>query len=249
MIPDRAKILIVDDDIHINNLITRFLRQKDYQVESAYDGKTGTQIFAEFSPDLVILDINLPDTLGYHLCQEMQSRKDVFILMLTSRTDTEDKKKGFLTGADDYLTKPFDLEELEFRVKAILRRRRLFKSSDDSVIEFDDLVINSISREVKLNQENIPLTSLEFDLLHFLASNQGRVWRREELIENVWHDNPFGDNRVVDVHIGQIRRKIALKSHNLQYIFTVRGVGYKFDSPPSELKDEELSHSNNKARH
>lgn len=229
---DTAKILIVDDDIHITNLIIRFLRQKDYLVESAYDGKTARQIFAEFSPDLVILDINLPDTLGYNLCEEMQSHSDVFILMLTSRTDTEDKKRGFLTGADDYLTKPFDLQELEFRLQAILRRRRIVKSSGDNVIQINDLMINPVSREVKVNNNDVILTSLEFDLLYFLASNQGKVWRREELIENVWQNNPLGDNRVVDVHIGQIRRKIELDSNNPQYIVTVRGVGYKFDFFP-----------------
>lgn len=235
---DTAKILIVEDDNNINNLITRFLRQKNYQVESANDGKTARQKFSEFSPDLVILDINLPDTLGYHLCQEMQSHQDVFILMLTSRIDTEDKKRGFLTGADDYLTKPFDLEELEFRVKAILRRRRLIKSSEDKVLQFDNLTINPISREVILNEEHIPLTSLEFDLLYFLASNQGQVWRRAELIQNVWQDDPMGDNRVVDVHIGQIRRKIERDSNHPQYIITVRGVGYKFDYPlPIENKN------------
>ena len=225
---ETAKILIVDDDVHITNLISRFLQQKQYEVKSAYDGKTAKQIFTEYHPDLVILDINLPDTLGYNLCEEMQGSSDVFILMLTSRTDTEDKKKGFLIGADDYLTKPFDLEELEFRVQAILRRRRLVKSSVDNLIEFDNLLINPDTREIKLNDENIVLTTLEFDLLYFLASNPGKVWRREELIENVWHSYPFGDNRVVDVHIGQIRRKIEQDSNNPQYVLTVRGVGYKF---------------------
>jgi DNA-binding response OmpR family regulator len=159
----------------------------------------------------------------------MQNSNNVFILFLTSRTDTEDKKKGFLTGADDYLTKPFDLEELEFRVQAILRRRRIVKSSTDNVIELDNLIINPVNREVKINGKDILLTSLEFDLLYFLASHQGKVWRREELIENVWQNNPFGDNRVVDVHIGQIRRKIEEDSNIPKYISTVRGVGYKFD--------------------
>ncbi len=226
---DTAKILIVEDDIHINDLITRFLRGKEYQVKSALDGKTAREIFKEFNPDLVVLDINLPDTLGYNLCQEMQDSNNVFILILTSRTDTQDKKKGFLIGADDYLTKPFDLEELEFRVQAILRRRRIVKSSNDSVIELDNLIINPVNRQVKINGEEIVLTSLEFDLLYFLANHPDKVWRREELIENVWQNNPFGDNRVVDVHIGQIRRKIEQDTNTCRYIATVRGVGYKFN--------------------
>lgn len=224
-----AKVLIVDDDIHIANLITRFLKQKNYQVEYASDGQTAKEIFKVFRPDLVILDINLPDTLGYNLCEEMQKNNDVFILMLTSRTDVEDKKKGFLMGADDYLTKPFDLEELEFRTQAILRRRRLINSEDVKIIELDNLIINPETREVKFHNQIVPLTSLEFDLLYFLASNPGKVWKRDDLVTNVWQSNPMGDNRVVDVHIGQIRRKIERDLHSPQYIITIRGVGYKFE--------------------
>jgi DNA-binding response OmpR family regulator len=223
-----AKVLVVEDDIPICHLITRFLAQKNYQVKYAHDGKTAWTIFEQFLPDLVILDINLPDTLGYNLCEKMQSRSNVFILMLTSRTDTEDKKKGFLTGADDYLTKPFDLEELEYRVKAILRRRRVVKSSPEELLVFGNLAIDPERREVKINDNPISLTSLEFDLLYFLARNPGKVWRREELVENVWHDTPIGDNRVVDVHIGQIRKKIELELDQPPLIVTVRGVGYKF---------------------
>lgn len=224
-----AKILVVDDDIHITNLITRFLRQKQYLVEYANDGQKARDIFQHFHPDLVILDINLPDTLGYNLCAEMQENNDVFVLMLTSRTDVEDKKKGFSTGADDYLTKPFDLEELEFRIQAILRRRRIIKSVGGETLDFGDLVINPETREVKVKTQLITLTSLEFDLLYFLASNPNRVWSREDLVNNVWQSNPMGDNRVVDVHIGQIRRKIELDSEATRHISTVRGVGYKFE--------------------
>ena len=206
-----------------------FYNKKKYKIEFAYDGQTAIEIFRRFRPDLVILDINLPDTLGYNLCEEMQNNQDVFVLMLTSRTDVEDKKKGFSIGADDYLTKPFDLQELEFRVQAILRRRRVVDSSELNVIYLGDLLINPETREVKVKQKTIPLTSLEFDLLYFLASHPTRVWRREDLVTNVWQNNPMGDNRVVDVHIGQIRRKIEPDPSNPLYIFTIRGVGYKFD--------------------
>ena len=223
-----AKILVVDDDIAICNLITRFLAQKNYQVEYAYDGQTAWEIFAQSLPELVILDINLPDTLGYNLCEKMQQSRGVFILMLTSRTDTEDKKKGFLTGADDYLTKPFDLEELECRVKAILRRRREVRTSPEQLLVLDNLIIDPERREVKIDDNPVLLTSLEFELLHFLARNPGKVWRREELVENVWHEEPIGDNRVVDVHIGQIRKKIESQTDRPSLIQTVRGVGYKF---------------------
>lgn len=224
-----TKILVVDDDIHIANLITRFLKQKQYEVQSAIDGKAAKEIFSVFHPDLVILDINLPDTLGYNLCKEMQKNNDVFILMLTSRTDLEDKKKGFSIGADDYLTKPFDLEELEFRIQAILRRRRIIKTTGGEVIDLGDLLINPETREVKIGGKLVNFTSLEFDLLYFLASNPNRVWSREELVTNVWQNEPIGDNRVVDVHIGQIRRKIESHSHSSRYISTVRRIGYKFE--------------------
>lgn len=223
-----AKILVVDDDIHIANLITRFLKQKKYEVKFANDGKAAKEIFSVFHPDLVILDINLPDILGYNLCADMQKNSDVFILMLTSRTDLEDKKKGFSIGADDYLTKPFDLEELEFRIQAILKRRRIVKTVGREVIDLGDLLINPETREVKVRGNLINFTSLEFDLLYFLASNPNRVWSREELVTNVWQNEPLGDNRVVDVHIGQIRRKIESQS-SFHHISTIRGIGYKFE--------------------
>jgi DNA-binding response OmpR family regulator len=229
MVINPSKILIVDDDVNIGNLVSRFLRKKNYQIEYAPNGKMATEIFVNFKPDLVILDINLPDTLGYSLCTEMQNSSDVFVLMLTSRNDLEDKKKGFVTGADDYITKPFDLEELEFRVQAILKRKRKIKSSVEEKIIIDELVINPETREVTLKEEKINLTSLEFELLYFLASNPRKVWRREDLVSYVWNDNPIGDNRVVDVHIGQIRKKIEKDCNNPRLILTVRGVGYKFD--------------------
>ncbi len=226
---DSAKILVVDDDPAIRNLIFRFLNQKNYQLESAADGDSALKIFEQFNPDLVILDVNLPDALGYNLCEEMQSRTDVFILMLTSRSDAADKKEGFLKGADDYLTKPFDLLELEYRVKAILKRQRTVTTSEKQPLIFNDLEINPVRREVKINDRPIGLTALEFDLLHFLATRPGRVWRREELIKNVWDYEYVGDQRVVDVHIGQIRKKIEADLSEPCYIQTVRGVGYKFE--------------------
>ncbi len=224
-----AKILVVDDDPAIRNLIFRFLHQKKYQVEAAETGESALKLFEQFNPDLVILDVNLPDALGYNLCEEMQSNTDVFILMLTSRADAADKKEGFLKGADDYLTKPFDLQELEYRVKAILKRQRTVNNSEKQPLTFNNLVIDPVRREVKIKESLITLTALEFDLLHFLASRPGRVWRREELIQNVWDYEYVGDQRVVDVHIGQIRKKIELDSSEPSFIQTVRGVGYKFE--------------------
>lgn len=226
-----AKILVVDDDPAIRNLIHRFLSQKNYQIESAGDGKTAISIFEQFNPDLVILDVNLPDATGYSLCKEMQSRTNVFVLLLTSRTDPKDKVTGFEGGADDYLTKPFDLQELQYRVGAILRRQRPVTTTQTQRLVFSQLAIDPVRREVTLNDEPIILTALEFELLHFLASHPNRVWRRSELIQHVWDYEYVGDQRVVDVHIGQIRKKIELDTNQPSLIQTVRGVGYKFEVP------------------
>jgi two-component system OmpR family response regulator len=227
-----AKILVVDDDPAIRNLVYRFLSKQDYQMESAEDGKSAMANFEQFNPDLVILDVNLPDANGYDLCQEMQSRTGVFVLMLTSRSDEADKIRGFSQGADDYLTKPFSLGELEVRVGAILKRQRPVTSAEQQRLTFHQLAIDPVRREVTLNSQMVPLTALEFDLLHFLASHPGRVWRRAELIQKVWDYEYVGDQRVVDVHIGQIRKKIEIDTTQPAMIQTVRGVGYKFEPPP-----------------
>lgn len=226
-----AKILVVDDDPAVRNLIQRFLTKQNYQMESAADGKTAITVFEQFNPDLVILDVNLPDANGYNLCQEMQSRTGVFVLMLTSRTDEADKITGFSKGADDYITKPFSLSELGVRVAAILKRQRVVTTAEQQRIVFDQLMIDPVRREVTLNNASVPLTALEFDLLHFLASHPGRVWRRSELIQAVWDYEYVGDQRVVDVHIGQIRKKLEMDTNQPELIQTVRGVGYKFEVP------------------
>ena len=228
-----AKVLVVDDDSAVRNLIQRFLLQQNYQVESAEDGKMALAVFEQFNPDLVILDVNLPDVVGFNLCQEMQNRSGVFVLLLTSRTDEADKIRGFSKGADDYLTKPFGLGELEVRVGAILRRQRVVANTEQQRLVFEKLIIDSVRREVMVNNETIPLTALEFDLLHFLASHPGRVWRRAELIQQVWDYEYVGDQRVVDVHIGQIRKKIEIHPTQSKLIQTIRGVGYKFECPNS----------------
>ncbi len=163
------KILVVDQDQAIQNLIRRFFRiKKNYQVQCAQDGRTARVLFEQFNPDLVILDVNLPDALGYNLCQEMQSRTDVFVLFLTSRENAAYQDSGIKPGSDDYLTKPFTLRELENQVEAILRRREVTTELQFS-LPYGQLVINLERREVTLNAEILPLTALEFDLIDFLA--------------------------------------------------------------------------------
>jgi len=224
-----VKILVVDDDPAIRNLIHRFLSQQGYQVESGEDGQTGLELFEQLNPDLVVLDVNLPDTTGYKLCQEMQRRTGVFVLMLTSRTDEADKMKGFAEGADDYITKPFSLVEIGARVAAILKRKRIVTPSEQQSLTFGQLLIDPVRREVIISSQIVALTALEFDLLYCLASKPGRVWRRSELLHEVWDYEYVGADRVVDVHIGQIRRKIEPDTTQVSMIQTVRGVGYKFE--------------------
>ncbi|MBD1812872.1 response regulator transcription factor [Microcoleus vaginatus DQ-U2] len=224
-----VKILVVDDDPAIRNLIHRFLSQQGYQVESGEDGQTGLELFEQLNPDLVVLDVNLPDTTGYKLCQEMQRRTGVFVLMLTARTDEADKMKGFAEGADDYITKPFSLVEIGARVAAILKRKRIVTPAEQKTLTFGELLIDPVRREVILGSQIVALTALEFDLLYCLASKPGRVWRRSELLHEVWDYEYVGADRVVDVHIGQIRRKIEPDATQISMIQTVRGVGYKFE--------------------
>ena len=224
------KILVVDDDFGVRNLIYRFLSRK-YQIESAADGKTALSLFDQFNPALVILDWNLPDTSGYQLCQEMQSRTDVLVMILTGRTDEADKIKILSAGADDFLTKPFSLAEVEARVQALLRRVRCINPSPSQRLVFKQLAINPDGREVTLNDKPLNLTALEFNILHFLASHPGQAWSRPQLIQKIWGCEYVGDGRVVDVHIGQLRKKLEVDTTLPEFIKTVRGYGYKFELP------------------
>lgn len=228
-----AKILIVDDDPAIRNLIGRFLTSQGYLTQLAETGLEGLSLFRSFNPDLVILDVNLPDHNGYNLCAEMQEMTGVLVLMLTSRDDEADKLRGFAQGADDYITKPFIISELGARVGALIKRSQRTVApllTDNSPLQVGGLIIDPVGREVFFMEQPLPLTALEFDLLKFLMENMGRVWRRAELVEQVWKDPSIGDNRVVDVHIGQIRRKIEKINPDFKLIQTVRGVGYKLEA-------------------
>lgn len=224
------KILVVDDDPAIRNLVHRFLNQK-YQVDSAADGDRALALFDEFKPVLVILDWNLPDTTGYHLCQEMQRRTNVFVVMLSSRTDEADRLKVLSAGADDYICKPFGLAELAVRIEVVLRRMR---PVNPARIVFDRFAIDPARREATLNDQIIKLTALEFNILYFFASHPGESWSRQQLIEKIWgwNCNYIGEEQVVSVHIGQIRKKMIQVDPKVpQFIKTIHGYGYRFDPP------------------
>jgi len=229
-VPHPPKILIVDDDFSVRNLVYRYLSRK-YQIESAANGKTALTLFEQFNPVLVILDWNLPDTNGYQLCQEMQNRTNVLVMILTSRNDEADKIKALAAGADDFMTKPFSLAEVEVRVEALLRRVRYINPTQSQRLIFQQLAINPEGREVTLNNKPLALTALEFNILYFLASHPGQAWSRAQLIQKIWGCDYVGDGRVVDVHIGQLRKKMELDSSMPEFIKTVRGYGYKFEPP------------------
>ena len=226
---NKKKILIVDDDLALQHLIDRFFSYNNYTTEIAPNCAIARRKFKSFQPDLVILDLNLPDDTGLSLCQEM-CRTNVMIMILSSMTDNSYILEAFAKGADDYITKPFDLQILKARVEALFRRGSSINTSvnQSNSIIFGNLKINFYRREVILNNRTIPLTALEFDLLYFLANNPNRVWDRAELISEIWHKNDYdGDDRKVDIHIGRIRKKIGDLSG--EFIKTVWGRGYMFE--------------------
>jgi two-component system alkaline phosphatase synthesis response regulator PhoP len=221
-------ILIVDDEENIRNVVYAYLRAEGYTVHTAADGDEGLTLFRQHQPDLVILDVMLPGMDGFELLEQIRRESDVYVLMLTARSDEPDRVIGLTIGADDYLTKPFSPRELVARVKAILRRGRGAAGADDGVLIIGDVRIDSRQHEVWRGDQRIDLTALEFKLLRLLAVHRGMVMSREQLIQNVWGYDFYGDERVVDVHIGHIRQKLEADPANPVYILTVRGVGYKF---------------------
>ena len=226
--------MIVDDDSSLQHLIDRFLNYNNYITETANDCKTARQKFRIFKPDLVILDINLPDDTGFSLCQEIR-QTNTLIVMLSSMTDSNYILKAFEQGADDYITKPFNLQIFKARIDALLRRNKCkqLKPINKNTIVLNKLSINSSKREVVLDGKVIPLTALEFDLLYFLAANPNRVWDRGELISAIWNKNNYdGDDRKVDIHVGRIRKKIG--DRNGKFIKTIWGRGYMFELSDSD---------------
>ncbi|MFP3855256.1 MAG: response regulator transcription factor [Anaerolineales bacterium] len=222
----QPKILLVDDEQSIIDIVKAYLEQEGYEVIVAMDGPAGLKAAREKNPDLIILDIMLPGMDGVEVLRRLRRESNVYVIMLTARAEETDKVVGLSVGADDYLTKPFSPRELVARVKAALRR--LKGDSDrghDHVMEFDHLRVDPASRKVWLDGELIDLTTTEFDLLEALAANHGRVLSREQLLEKVWGYDYYGDTRVVDVHIGNIRRKLGERD----LITTLRGVGYRFE--------------------
>lgn len=224
---NKATILVVDDEHTIRDTVKSYLRQEGYQVYTAADGLAAMQAFRSYQPDLVVLDIMLPGLDGLEVLQRLRQESDVYVLMLTARSEETDRVVGLKLGADDYLTKPFSPRELVARVQAILRRGRDVERAESTLV-LGQIKIDAGARQVWVDDTPLELTPIEFDLLHALGRHRGRVLSREQLIEQVWGYDYYGDERVVDVHIGRLRKKLEAIRPNFQPIVTVRGVGYRF---------------------
>ncbi|MBI5929828.1 MAG: response regulator transcription factor [Chloroflexi bacterium] len=221
-------ILAIDDEESILRVVEAYLIAEGYTVELAQDGPGGLAAFRRYKPDLVILDVMLPGLNGLDVLQQIRRESDVYVLMLTAKSEEVDRVVGLTVGADDYLTKPFSPRELVARVKAILRRGR-GETDENATLSFPHLRIDPRRYEVWRDDSPIELTTLEFKLLHALASYSGMVISRQQLLERIWGYDYFGEDRVVDVHIGHLRQKLEPDPSNPRYILTVRGVGYKFE--------------------
>ena len=222
----KAKILVVDDEPSIVNLVVSYLKADGHEVYTAPDGPSGLKAVRLHKPDLVLLDIMLPGLDGLEVLSRLRQESNVYVILLTARTEESDKIIGLSTGADDYVTKPFSPRELSARVKAALRRIQVGEGSEaEPELASRRVLIDPTAHQVYVDGKQIELTAIEFDLLKALVENRGRVLTRERLLEKVWGYDYFGDTRVVDVHLGHVRQKLG--DENL--IATVRGVGYRFE--------------------
>jgi len=222
-----SKILIIDDEQSILNLVTAYLRPEGYELQTARDGHTGLQLARTFNPDLIVLDIMLPGIDGLELLAHLRRESDVYVIMLTAKTEETDKIVGLSVGADDYLTKPFSPRELVARIKAALRRIHSGSVLPESqIMQFAHLRLDPAARRVWVDGREVELTTTEFDLFKTLVTHRGMVLSREQLMEQVWGQDFFGEMRVVDVHLGHVRQK--LEPHH--GIITVRGIGYRFEA-------------------
>ncbi|HEX5929810.1 MAG TPA: response regulator transcription factor [Solirubrobacterales bacterium] len=224
-----ARILLVDDEQSIQTLLSYPLRKDGYHVTSALDGGEALQRFEEGRFDLVILDLMLPRIDGVEVCRQLRSHSQVPIIMLTAKGSETDKVAGLEVGADDYITKPFSMREFRSRVKAALRRSRMGgETREEEAIESGELSIDFGRRMVTLEGEEVRVTYVEFEILGALARSPGRVLTRETLLEHVWGDSEYRDPRTVDVHIRHLREKLETDPKQPEFLFTVRGVGYRF---------------------
>jgi DNA-binding response OmpR family regulator len=229
--PDSSTILLVDDEDSVQKLLTYPLEREGFRVLQARDGEEALTKFRAEQVDLVVLDVMLPKLDGLEVCKRLRVESMVPIIMLTARDDELDKVLGLELGADDYITKPFSIREFRSRVRALLRRAAAPRPTalpDEEVISVDGLRIDVARRSVEVRQEPVQLTYVEFELLRTLAAHPGRVYSRRMLLEALWGGADYREPRTIDVHVRHLREKLERDPREPEYIFTVRGVGYRF---------------------
>lgn len=223
------KILVVDDDVNICELLRLYLEKEGYTVSIVNDGESAVKSFGEIQPDLMLLDIMLPRLDGWQVCREVRKFSDKPIIMLTAKGETFDKVLGLELGADDYVVKPFDAKEVVARVKAVLRRIAGAPATDIKQVEYDKLKINLTNYELWVDGKRIDTPPKELELIYHLASNPNRVFTRDQLLDEVWGFDYYGDSRTVDVHVKRLREKLEGVSDKWE-LKTVWSVGYKFET-------------------
>lgn len=232
----RGRILVVDDEPNVSELVSLYLTREGFEVEVAGDGRTALRLFDTVDPDLVVLDLLLPELDGWEVCRQIRTHSQTPIIMLTARTEDLDRILGLEMGADDYMPKPFNPRELVARVKAVLRRSRTTPTATENsqILHFPELEVDRERHAARVAGQQVPLTPKEFDLLWLMASHPGRTFTRDELLEHVWGFDYFGDDRTIDVHVKRLRRKLEADNSGYRYIHTVWGVGYRLEALPAE---------------
>ncbi|HEX6074213.1 MAG TPA: response regulator transcription factor [Micromonosporaceae bacterium] len=223
----RFRALVVDDEPPLLQVVSGYLTREGFDVVTATDGESAVARAREHRPDVVVLDLMLPGIDGVEVCRRIRSFSDAYVIMLTAKSDEVDKLVGLSVGADDYLTKPFSPRELVARVRAMLRRPRAPEHPDAEVRRFGELEVDPAAREVRVAGRPVELTRTEFDLLDTLSAQPRVVFSRRQLLEHVWSGEWYGDDHVIDVHVGNLRRKLGDDAGHPRYIRTVRGVGYR----------------------
>lgn len=227
----KQKILIVDDDVNIAELISLYLTKECYDTRMVHDGEEALSVYEQYQPNLILLDLMLPGIDGYQVCREIRSKSNLPIIMLSAKGEIFDKVLGLELGADDYIMKPFDSKELVARVKAVLRRYQPAKPEASApnikCVEYPDLIINQTNYSVLYRGKPVEMPPKELELLYFLASSPNQVFTREQLLDHIWGYEYIGDTRTVDVHVKRLREKI--KDHASWRLATVWGIGYKFE--------------------
>ncbi len=225
----KEKILVVDDDKNICDLLRMYLEKEGYAVTMAHNGIDAVNTFNTENPDLVLLDIMLPQLDGWQVCREIRKQSETPIIMVTAKDETFDKVLGLELGADDYVTKPFDTKEIVARIKAVLRRTSAVKGDDTKEVRYDKLTINLSNYEMKVDGVAVDTPPKELELIYHLASNPDRVFTRDQLLDDVWGFDYYGDSRTVDVHVKRLRDKLKGVSPEWE-LRTIWSVGYKFET-------------------